>query len=65
MSHRLEGVLALARLYQLPQWAYSSLPELHPYVLASLGYRPVTRGTIECHICLKRVALTEELLSAP
>lgn len=65
MSHRLEGVLALARTYQLPLWAYSPLPQLHPYLLASLGFRPLTRGVIQCHICQKNIVLTEELLAAP
>jgi hypothetical protein len=65
MSHRLEGVLALARTYQLPVWAYSPLPQLDPYLLASLGFQPTARGVIECHICLRKVLLTEELLAAP
>ena len=58
MSHRLEGILALARTYQLPVWAYSPHAQLDPYLLASAGFRPTARHVIECHICLKRIDLT-------
>jgi hypothetical protein len=59
MSHKLEGVLSLAKTYQLPLWTYSSHPQLNPYLLSSLGFRPVARGVLECHICLRRIILTE------
>lgn len=59
MSHRIEGVLALARAYQLPLWIYSPHPQLNPYLLASLGFKPVARGVLECHLCLTQIILTE------
>jgi hypothetical protein len=58
MSHRLEGILALTRAYQLPVWAYSPHPQFDPYLLASAGFRPTARHVIECHICLQRIELT-------
>lgn len=59
MSHKLEGILTLVRNYQLPLWVYSQHEEFNPYLLASLGFRPIARNLLQCHICLKEVAITE------
>ena len=60
MSIHLEETIKLARTYQLPNWRYSSLPQLNPYHLASLGYRCSAPLTLQCHICLHQVVLTEQ-----
>ena len=60
MSYKIEGILERARLFQLPIWQYQSLPFLNPYLLASIGYIPLSEGTIRCQICQHEVTYGDD-----